>query len=44
MQVGVAGPPPAAHVTADGAFMIWPVSEVIRTVMLPFPASGWCTK
>ena len=34
-----------ARIAAPGTGTgIWPVREVTRTVMLPFPASGWCTK
>jgi len=42
----VCGPPgwPAGYLPFDDAVGIRPVSEVTRTVMLPFPASGWHTK
>jgi len=43
--------PALAHGTSPGRMPgpwvsvgTWPVREVTRVVMLPFPVSGWCTK
>jgi hypothetical protein len=40
----VLGPVPARARGPEDPFGNRPVSEVTRTVMLPFPSSGWRTK